>query len=120
MKYGMNIRQKEILLVRFPFTDLQRFKQRPVLVLSNDDFNKKTEDIVVCAITSNLRQREYSVIITNNDLEEGKLRRDSLIKVTHIATISKDIVIKSVGRLNDNAFSNVKGDLREFFGFESK
>ncbi|MCK5039462.1 MAG: type II toxin-antitoxin system PemK/MazF family toxin [Candidatus Aenigmarchaeota archaeon] len=77
---GIPIKQKDILLVKFPFTDFKTFKQRPVLVLSNNTFNQKTEDLVVCAITSNLVHKEYGVLIANDDLEEGYLKTNSLIK----------------------------------------
>jgi hypothetical protein len=39
-------RQGDILLIPIPFSDLTSHKKRPVLVLSNDDYNSRTEDIV--------------------------------------------------------------------------
>ncbi|MDD4569780.1 MAG: type II toxin-antitoxin system PemK/MazF family toxin [Tepidanaerobacteraceae bacterium] len=53
------------------FTDLAFSKKRPVLVLSNDDYNSKTDNIIVAAITSNLASKDSSVFITNSDLVEG-------------------------------------------------
>lgn len=47
-------KQGDILLIPIPFTDLTSSKRRPVLVVSNDEYNKVTRDIVVAAITSNL------------------------------------------------------------------
>ncbi|WP_242843582.1 type II toxin-antitoxin system PemK/MazF family toxin [Thermincola ferriacetica] len=49
-------------------------KKRPVLVLSNNNYNSKTEDIVVAAITSNLTAKDYIVMLTGNDLDEGTLK----------------------------------------------
>jgi len=116
MRYGTSIKQRDILLVRFPFTDFRKFKQRPVLVLSNDTFNKKTQDLVVCAITSQLKRKQYGVRITNKDLEDGKLLKDSLIKLTNIATINKGIVIKKIGRINEETFKKVKQNLQKLLG----
>ena len=116
MKYGTSIKRRDILLVRFPFTDFREFKQRPVLVLSNDTFNKKTQDLVVCAITSQLKRKHYSVRITNKDLEDGKLLKDSLIKLAHIATINKSIVIKKIGRINEETFKKAKQSLQKLLG----
>ncbi|ODS34955.1 MAG: hypothetical protein A7316_04810 [Candidatus Altiarchaeales archaeon WOR_SM1_86-2] len=107
--------QKDILLVKFPFTDFQGFKKRPVIVISNDEYNSKTLDLVVCAITSNLSYKDYSVLISNDDLDDGYLIKESLIKTSHIATISKRIVIKKIASLNDEKFKEVKENLRLLF-----
>ena len=46
--------QGNILLIPIPFTDLSSQKRRPVIVISNDDYNRQTADIVVVAMTSNV------------------------------------------------------------------
>ena len=43
--------QGDVLLIPIPFSDLSSVKKRPVLVLSNDNYNKVTDDIIVVAIT---------------------------------------------------------------------
>jgi mRNA interferase MazF len=48
--------QGDIVLVPVPFTDLSAHKQRPVIVISNDAYNRRTTDIVVVAMTSNPAQ----------------------------------------------------------------
>ena len=98
-------KQGEILLIPIPFSDLSSSKKRPVLVLSNDDYNKKTEDIIVAAITSNLSAKEFVVLIGNNDLDEGVLKVDSCIRVDKIYTLSQSIVI--------SRFGSVKGYIME-------
>ncbi len=41
-------KQREIVLVPFPYSDLSAVKRRPVLVISNDDYNISYPDILVC------------------------------------------------------------------------
>lgn len=50
-------RQGDIVLIPFPYSDLSATKQRPVLVLSNTNYNKMQSDLVVAAITSNLTSK---------------------------------------------------------------
>ncbi len=63
------ILQRQIALLSFPLSNLQASKVRPVIVISNDKYNKKSHDIVVIPLTSNLRKTGYDMIITNNNLE---------------------------------------------------
>jgi mRNA interferase MazF len=44
--------QGDIVLIPIPFTDLSSRKRRPLIVISNNDYNRKTPDIVVVAMTS--------------------------------------------------------------------
>ncbi len=38
------ISQRDVVLLKFPFSDLRSSKVRPALVLSNDDYNSRFED----------------------------------------------------------------------------
>ncbi|MCY6958461.1 type II toxin-antitoxin system PemK/MazF family toxin [Clostridium brassicae] len=107
-------KQGDILLIPIPFSDLTSSKKRPVLVLSNYQYNCKTEDIVVAAITSNLQSKDYSIQFTNNDLIEGSLKVTSCIRVDKIYTLSKYIVVKKFGSVKKEIIDKIKiqiGDL---------
>jgi len=106
-------RQGDILLIPIPYSDLTSNKKRPVLVLSNDDYNTKTEDIIVAAITSNITSKEYSILISNKDMQEGNLHVNSCIRVDKIYTLSQSIVIKKFGAVKPEIINNVKEKLRE-------
>ena len=104
----MMYEQRDILLIPIPFSDLTTNKQRPVLVLSNSQYNKKTDDIIVAAITSNLSEKNYGIVLTNKELEEGNLKVDSLIRADKIYTLSQKIVIKKFGVISIETFNKVK------------
>jgi len=71
-------RQRDLVLVPFPFSDLSGQKVRPVLILSNDAYNQQSADVVVCGLTTNLRPAPYSVIVNVTDVEQtGALRHKS-------------------------------------------
>ena len=97
-KYGADTwmtNQRDILLVPFPFSDQSGKKVRPVLVLSNNSYNRFGDDTIVCAITSNLKANKYSLIIDERNLENGKLYEKSCIKVDAVLKINKNLVIKN-------------------------
>ena len=106
-------KQGEILLIPIPFSDLSSSKKRPVIVLSNEYYNSKTDDIIVAAITSNILSKEYSVLITSNDLVEGNLKVDSCIRADKIYILSKNIVIKKFGKVNSDILSELKDKVKK-------
>jgi mRNA interferase MazF len=108
-------KQGDILLIPFPYSDMTATKQRPVIVLSNSYYNESHQDIVVAAITSNVTQKEYLVRITDNDLEEGQLKLDSVIRADKVYTFSKRIVNKKFGHIKAAKLEEVKKQLVHLF-----
>lgn len=83
--------QGDILLVPIPFTDLSAHEQRPVVVISNDAYNRQTTDVIVVAMTSNPTQVAYSFVITSSDLQQGQLNHPGTIRVDKIYTLSQSM-----------------------------
>lgn len=109
----MMYNQGDIVLIPVPFSDLSSRKQRPVLIVSNDDYNKITEDIVVVAITSQLKDLDYSVVIEQEDLKEGTLKVTSAIRADKVYTLSKNIVNKKFGKVNSEVLKYVQVKFNE-------
>ena len=96
----MNVQQRDIILIPFPFSDFSAQKVRPAVVVSNDQFNTSSEDVIICAMTSNLSKDQYTVLIEKKDLEEGNLYDDCCVKVESILRADKKIVMKKIGKIN--------------------
>ena len=105
--------QRDIVLIPIPFADLSSQRRRPVIIMSNDGYNRKTDDIVVVAMTSNLQPSDYGFTITSDDLEIGSLRRPSRVRVDKIYTLAQSIVVKTFGRVNETTFDRIRGLLRD-------
>ncbi len=104
--------QGDILLVPIPFTDLSSQKRRPVIVISNNTYNRKTTDLVVVAMTSNPVEVDYSFTITSSDLENGTLNHPGKVRADKIYTISNSIVVKTFGRVNGKVMERIRGELQ--------
>lgn len=104
--------QGDILLIPIPFTDLSSQKRRPVIVISNDIYNRKTSDIVVVALTSNPAIVAYSFTITSSDLERGSLNRPSKVRVDKIYTLSQTIVVATFGQVNSTVLDRIRNELQ--------
>jgi len=107
--------QREIILVPFPFSDLNGKKVRPALILSKNKFNTENEDVLICAITSNITPSPYTFLIDQTHLEKGNLHEKSAVKVENIAKIHKSLIIKRFAQINEKTFSEILKKLRNVF-----
>ena len=102
---GINIEQRSVILLPFPFTDLSSSKKRPALVISNTEFNRVNNDVVCCLITSNPKAK--GIKITRKDMESGFLEFESTIKPYRLFTADKSIIYKILGKLNKEKANSV-------------
>ena len=96
----------DIVVIEFPFSDLTNAKKRPMLILG-----EKGEDVIGCAITSNL---ESDGILLNN-LEEGSLPLKSKVKYWQIHTFLKSFVIRKVAKLSSKDYKELLRKINELF-----
>lgn len=112
-KTGTMPKQGDILLIPIPFSDLSSQKRRPVIVISNDQYNGKTGDVVVVAMTSNPQVTDYSFSLTSSDLVRGALNRPGKVRVDKIYTLSQAIIAKTFGRVDVATLDRVRRKLED-------
>ena len=101
------IEQRDLLLVPFPFSDQSGRKVRPVIVISNDEFNKSSDDVIVIGVTSNILKDKYTINLTNNALDEGKLSTNCFIKTENLLKLDKELIIKKIGKINKETLKKI-------------
>ena len=111
----MIINQKEIVLLPFPFSDLEGTRVRPALVVSNNELNKKSEDCIMVPLTTVIKDEPYSVVINQEDLSSGKLLKSSRIRTDKIFSVKKDLVNMKIGIINDDILEKVKKEIQDMF-----
>ena len=116
MMFGTKCKQGDIVIVPFPFTDLSSIKQRPVLILSSDKYNESTEDIIVCGITSNPKNTAHSVIITLQDLAEGRIPSTSRIKADKLFTLKQTLIRSKIGAVRPAILKKVQEEIKALLG----
>ncbi|MFT4297917.1 MAG: type II toxin-antitoxin system PemK/MazF family toxin [Candidatus Woesearchaeota archaeon] len=107
--------QKEIVLLPFPFSDLQSTKARPALIVSNDEFNNKSADCIMVPLTTNIKYDKCSIIINSSDLSYGKIIEKSRIKADKLFCLEKKLIKMKVAKLNDEIFQKVKNKIITMF-----
>jgi mRNA interferase MazF len=104
----MIINQGDLILLSYPFSNLEEKKLRPALIISNNLFNKTSSDCIMVPLTSVIKNESHSIIINSRDLEEGKLLKISRIKADKIFSIEKSLIKMKIGKVNKNTFEKVK------------
>lgn len=110
------ISQRDIVLISFPFSNFQESKVRPVVVMSNDVYNTKFADFIAVPLTSNMKLRNHTVVITSAELETGKLIVDSRAKVDKVFSVEQSLMRKKIGRVKKSVHKNLKQILFEIIG----
>jgi len=105
--------QGEIVLIPIPFTDLSSQKRRPVIVISNNEYNRRTGDIVVVAMTSNPVNVPHSFTIATTDLSKGMLNRPGKVRADKIYTLAQSIIVKTFGRVNKDVLARIRIEFQD-------
>ncbi len=102
-----NFKFGQIVLVRFPFTDQRGSKQRPAVVVSSVAYNQARPDIILMAVTSQIRAKTGFGEAAIEDWQTAGLLKPSAIKPI-VFTADKTIVRKVLGQLSDKDQENLK------------
>ena len=94
----------DILLIRFPFTDLSHRKKRPVILVQDE--NEKG-DFICFQITSKASQSNLRPILDEH-LRNGGLPLRSYIKYDKCFTLNSSIVDKKLAVVTDNFLTELK------------
>jgi len=109
------MRQKEIVIVPYPFSDSDESKVRPALIVSNDKYNQSSLDFIMAPLTSVLKNDAYSIFISQDNLASGELMLASRIKANKLFSIKKSRIITKLGVLSDDKFAEVKKIIETLF-----
>ena len=89
----------DVVLVPFPFTDQSGTKKRPAVVVSSAGYNLNRRDIVIMAITSQVRQPLAFGEAMIADWQAAGLIKASVLKPV-FTTIEQGLVIRTMGALS--------------------
>src|ERR1035441_7161422 len=87
------MKKGDIILIPFPFTDLSGSKYRPALVL-----NSREDDVTVAFITTQLYSKSDTDIFIE-PTEQNGLKKDSLIRLSKLATLDKKLAEGRMGEI---------------------
>jgi mRNA interferase MazF len=87
-----------IVLVPFPYTDQRASKKRPAMIASSRVYNDAKRDVIVMAITSQLRPSAGLGEVWIREWQAAKLLKPSAVKPV-FATLEQRLILRRLGAL---------------------
>ena len=103
------MKQGDLVLVPFPFTDLSGSKVRPALVLVSTSL-----DVTLAFITTQLQWQEPTDLLLSPTGLNG-LKKASLVRLSKLATIDIDLIQGRLGSLDTTQLQLTHQHLRFLF-----
>jgi mRNA interferase MazF len=105
----------EVVLVPFPFTDQTGLKKRPAVIVSSAEYQAQRRDLVIMAITSQIRPRPAFGEFTVAEWRKAGLIAPSTVKPV-LTTIEKRLVLKRLGQFHQADASALRTSLGQILG----
>lgn len=105
----------DVVLVPFPFTSQAASKQRPAVVVSSRAYAVERPDVVLMAITSQMRPTPQIGETWLRHWQGAGLLKPSAVKPV-IATLEQGLVIRRLGRLADEDQQSLRTAIGQILG----
>ena len=105
----------DVVLVPFPFTDQTGAKKRPAVVISSTTYNTARRDIVLMAVTSQVRATIGVGEVVVSQWQKAGLLKASVIKPV-LTTVEKGLILRTLGQLDPADQSTLRNALRLIIG----
>jgi mRNA interferase MazF len=103
----MNYQKGDIVIIKFPFSDLSRVKKRPSLIISNDLVNQ-TGDYLMVQITSKIRNDELSLEINQKHyIDQKALPLQSCLRLHKIFLLNEDLIISKYTAVKESFMNTI-------------
>jgi len=108
--------QGQIVLLKFPQTDLNEGKLRPVLLISK--LPGKHDDWLACMVSTKytpyLENLDEEISETDPDFIESGLKSASVVRILRLAVINKNIMLGKIGLISSERLKRIKNQISKW------
>jgi mRNA interferase MazF len=104
----------DVVLVGFVFSDESGRKLRPAIVSSSAAYNRARQEIIVAAVTSNIRRRLFGDYLIANWKEAGLLFPS--VATAILRTVKRTMIEKKLGSMPKTDLEIFDRELRRSLG----
>ena len=106
----------QIILFRFPQTNLRTGKPRPALLLGK--LPGRYDDWLICMLSTQLRHYNQGfdeiIQIGDSDFYSSGLKEPSVIRVGRLAVVEGNVLLGAIGEIGSDRLQRVKANLSDW------
>jgi len=88
---------------------------RPVVIISGNLLNQYLQVVIACPLTTKIKNYKGNLVLEPND--ENGLSEKSEIMTFHIRSVSKDRLVKKIGRISEEQLKQLKVGLDDILRY---
>ena len=88
---------------------------RPVVIISGNMLNQYLQVVIACPLTTKIKNYKGNLVLEPND--ENGLSEKSEIMIFHIRSVSKDRLVKKIGKISEEQLKQLKVGLDDILRY---
>lgn len=96
-----------------PTVGREQSGRRPVLILSQDVFNRRSGTVIAMAVTSRPQRAGFPL---THELKKTRIPKRSWVKISQIRTLSVDRIGRRIGTVEPEELARIVDGLHEIVG----
>ncbi len=105
------VKKGDVVIFNFPFSDINRSKKRPSLVVAN----LKGNNVILAQITGQYRPDPDILELKTTDFRLGGIKRNSFIRLSFLFTIHKSKINYKAGEIKKKKIKEIEKKLCNIF-----
>ncbi|MBN2422901.1 type II toxin-antitoxin system PemK/MazF family toxin [Candidatus Woesearchaeota archaeon] len=110
------VKRGNIVLIKYPFTDLSGSKVRPALIITPDKMIPDMDDVLCLFISSvipdELLDTDFIFDINNPAFKNSGLKVTSLFRTHKLALLNKSLVVRVLGELEPQIIKKINEKIK--------
>ena len=103
MRKRPNYKRGDIVLVRFPDSNLLSTTARPGVIVQADNLQTGLPQVIVAMITTKMFRANHpsrvSILLSNREAQQSGLLRNSVVMTDNLATVAESAIDRVIGSI---------------------
>ena len=103
MRKKLNYKRGDIVLVRFPDSNLLSTTARPGIIVQTNNLQTGLPQVIVAMITTKMFRANHpsrvTILLSNREGQQSGLLRNSVVMTDNLATVAESAIDRVIGRI---------------------